>query len=112
MRTQKLAPRFLQIEAENKQLENRITGMEGVTRFTIRVQIDQLLKAEQLRKAVVATLKTRVRSKPDDVYVLLDIGKVRELETFVKMLVPFTSTAKRVRTKMEQYIKQTKGAKR
>ena len=78
------------IRREVDRLEKRVAGMEPLNRLIVTVQIEQLAKAEQLRKLALAVVRHRRRGHSPTV------RSLDELEAFVKDLRRFHNSKLKV----------------
>jgi hypothetical protein len=69
-------------QREVDRLDDRVTGFEQTQKFMYRVQMDQLGKAERLRKLVMAYAAAERKG-------LRQVDARRELIDFAKSLLPF-----------------------
>lgn len=103
-----------QVEREVRWLEQRCASLEGVQRFMFSAQLDSLDKAERLRRLARALVRSKWQHRCSDKVggcMAVSASKLEELEDYLKELNPFGSTSKRVRTKMENWIKRGKQGK-
>lgn len=75
----------VQVKREVRRLEDRTSGLESLMRFLHRAQVDQLAKAEKLRKLVLAMLESRHNASRVRSYIRANDA----LEAFVETLGPF-----------------------
>jgi len=73
-------PKDVNVKAEVRRLEQRVSGQEAVSRLIFRVQMLQLARAEQLRKLAIAAVDSNPRRAA---------GALMRLRWFVEDLEPF-----------------------
>lgn len=80
------------VEQQVRDLEKRIANHEPVARFITRVQLDKLAKAEELRKLVLAVLRSQWQHRCSDNIggcTAVSDSRLCDLQEFVGGLVCF-----------------------
>lgn len=94
------------IESQVKELERRTRNQLGVQKFMLQVQIDTLKKAEAIRTAALAVVRSRRSPLPGERYSIVNGKRFEELRRIVVATKPFNPLTKRLEAKARAFIRE------